>query len=798
MFYGAAVASAPFRLLPRIAAPDNLAAAWERVRLKRAAGGIDRQSVGDFAADENRLLDELRSELLGGHYVPHPTQSISIPKEHKPGEHRTLGLPAVRDKIAQEAARRVIEPILDRLFIDASYGYRPRRGAQRAVRRVSHYLGPGKCTWIVNADVDDFFPNLDHQLLLDALRPVLGDEDVLRLVALWLQMGSVDRQGRWHDVYSGVQQGAVIAPLLANFYLNPLDHMLTTQGYGLVRYADDMVICCRTREIADAALHDATAFLTGSLRLRFNADPRPIVAVEEGFTFLGIFFQGTLRLLPAVKVERARFRLRRIIESGDSLADQVNALREAAGGWRQYYGRLADFDSLEPLESVIADAAVEVLARAHRRERLDPVQAHAAIRALDPPRPVTATYHSEWLGEIVRRALLRPPEGTQASSTSSPTPRRRRRPRRRAAARPEAAPAPVAAVVRRRKREHLRRYADASELTVDAPGSFIGKQAQRLVVRRERRTVAEVAVERLMNVTVARAGVSLSADAIELCASRGVPIVFLSPTGEALALAQRPGWCDGETALAQLEAARDDRRAIAVAGTLVMAKIRSQIRMVQYLRKSRRRRGAELNDAIETALAGMGALADHAEPAQLASEPDLARGQLFSLEGRAAGLYWNVVRQVLASRVDFPGRRREGATDLVNSMLNYGYAVLRARVLVAIQRAGLNPHISFLHAIRPGVPSLSFDLMEQFRPPVVDRTVIALLMRRQPAEVESDGRLTDLARRTLLAAVLDRLVTLVQYRGSEYTLQEAIVREAGALARHLKLGQRYRPFAAKW
>jgi CRISPR-associated protein Cas1 len=333
---------------------------------------------------------------------------------------------------------------------------------------------------------------------------------------------------------------------------------------------------------------------------------------------------------------------------------------------------------------------------------------------------------------------------------------------------------------------------------VTTPGSFLGKASQRLVVRRERRTVCETPVERLTSVTIEGFGASLSADAVALCAAHRVPILFLSPNGRLDAGLQAPSWGDGATALAQVGALASQRPAVDLAARFVRGKVRNQINLIKYFAKHRRRRDAALGDGCRTAVEAMEGLLGEVAPVRASADLTVARGKLFSIEGRAAGFYWDVVSAVLQPRAAFPGRRREGATDLVNSMLNYGYAVLQAKVYHALVCAGLNPQVSFLHALQQGKPTLAFDAMEEFRPPIVDRTVVAILSRRQPVAIDAGGRLTDPTRRLLLAALHQRLASLVRWRGRDLTLQEIISEQAHALVKHLQGGRRYRSFASKW
>ncbi len=874
-------------LLSQITSLDTLRAAWLHIRSKGAAGGTDGMSVGEFGRDFDAHLDELRRDLIEERYVPQPFQQIAVPKRPGSSETRILRLPSVRDKIAQEAVRSVLEPMLDRLFLDCSYGYRAGRGASRAISRVTHCLRYLRHRWVATADIDNFFGSIDHDLLLDRLRAVIREEAVLRLVHLWLRMGAVDGQGRWQDVYSGVGQGGVISPLLANFYLHPFDEHMVAAGFGLVRYADDFVICAAERSQAEDALVKATAYLDRPLGLRLNANPRPIASAEEGFDFLGIAFVGDRRLIEAAKLGKIRAKTR-AISNWDPPANALRALNEAVAGWQRYYARVVEPADLADADAAVTDALARVIARALQSRRWRVHEARAAITHQESLLPRGGDARKAWLDGVVGNALARnrphagqtqpssptpqPPRATDPDQTTVPSngqasdtgachdaapavdpcaptsgevpggqgssaekagpteptntnvplataipktpgaspstdpgraaeprpldPRGDSQTRATAAAR---APQSPAAAVRRTKRRHLRSLAQVSELVLNTPGCFVGKAHQRVVVRQDRRTVCEVPSARLTAITVASRGISLSADVIDHCAENDIPLLFLSPAGKPLAVLSAPESSRGAVGLLQLQALADGPRTLDLARRFVEGKLRNQMALLKYFQKYRKRVDAAFADACPRALKAMEALLSSARELRFAGDYEAVRGHLFSIEGRAASHYWEIVTHLLRGRAEFPGRQRRGATDLVNSLLNYGYGILQSRVHLAVLQAGLVPQVSFLHALQKGdAPTLVFDLMEEFRPQVVDRTVLTLLARREKVEVGADGFLTDGTRRRVIAQVHDRLATLVRFRGKELKLDEIIRHQAQALVRHLRGEGRYRPFAAKW
>lgn len=782
-------------LLARATDPDILRTAWERVRAKGARGGIDQVSVEEFVTDSEARLDELRRELLEERYVPEPLKQIAIPKAPGKEGMRLLGLPTVRDKIAQEAVRSAIEPLIERLFLDCSYGYRPGKGPHRAIARVTHYLINEKRRWIASADIDDFFGSLDHAKLLNQLRPVLQDEAVLRLIELWLKIGTVDPRGRWHDVFSGVGQGGIISPLLANFYLHPFDQSMTAQQFGLVRYADDFVILCADRSQAEDALVKATEFLKGRLSLRLNLNPQPIVPIEQGFAFLGILFRQTQRFVDRRKLDQIAAKVAHLtdFDSAQEMAHTIHRLNEAIAGWRRYYGRVVEPTEAEKIERLTHEGLIRLLTTAYTRKTLQTqTDGESALQHLELLRDRSSQDRQAIIADLVRAARFGRGQTPRADAQKGVSPRLE-------ADRPTSPPT-ITTQVRRKKRQHLRQFAQVSELVVTTPGCFLGKSRGRVVVRRQRTPICEIPEHHLTGITVATHGIALSADVIALCAERDIPLLFLTPHGKVTALLSAPESFKGAIGVLQLEALAKGTPALDLAKRFVQGKITNQMNLMKYLHKYRKRTGGAFAQAFSEHLNTMARLRDDVGGITLAESYDTARNQLFSVEGRAAQHYWDLIGRLLAEHgnVTFPGRERKGAPDLVNSLLNYGYALLHNRVYLALLKAGLLPQISFLHTLQKDKPALVYDLMEEFRPQVVDRSVLTMLARHEPVAIDERGLLSEETRKRLITQVHDRLATLIRFRGRELKLDEVIQHQADLLVRHLKGDGQYRPFVGKW
>ena len=325
-----------FSLIDKVYAPANLWAALDRVASNKGAPGVDHVTVEMFAEKAEANLTKLHDELRKEQYRPQSIRRKWIPK---PGskEQRPLGIPTVRDRVAQTALRNAIEPIFEWGFADHSYGFRLGRGCKDALRRVEYLLKRGY-THVVDVDLKSYFDTIPHAPLLERVGEKVSDGRILRLVEAYLKQGVLDGLEEWTPD-GGTPQGAVISPLLANIYLNPLDHLMAERGVEMVRYADDFVVICRTRAEAEQALGWIEEW-TRDAGLTVHSEKTRIVNTDtEGFEFLGYHFEeGTKRprkkSLKKLK-DTIRAKTRRC--NGYSLKAIITDVNQTLIGWFAYY-----------------------------------------------------------------------------------------------------------------------------------------------------------------------------------------------------------------------------------------------------------------------------------------------------------------------------------------------------------------------------------------------------------------------------------------------------------------------------
>jgi RNA-directed DNA polymerase len=362
-----------YTLMDKVCALSTLRAAFARVRANRGAAGVDHVTVAMYAARLEPNLAALSQSLRDGTYRPHAIRRHWIPKG--PRERRPLGIPTVRDRIVQTAVRLVIEPIFEVDFAEHSYGFRPRRSAKDALRRVARLLRAGY-VHVVDADFQSYFDSIPHAPLRAQVQSKVSDGRVLALLDAFLQQPIFEGLAPWTPE-EGTPQGAVVSPLLANLYLDPLDHLMAAAGVEMVRYADDLVVLCRTPEDAAEALARLQRW-TAAAGLQLHPDKTRVVdaRLPGGFDFLGYHFERGYRWPRAKSVQKLRATLRPKTRRmpGQRLAVIIADVNRVLRGWFEYF-KHSHPPSLRPIDAWVRMRLRSILRKHQGR--------HGAGRGLD-------------------------------------------------------------------------------------------------------------------------------------------------------------------------------------------------------------------------------------------------------------------------------------------------------------------------------------------------------------------------------------------------------------------------------
>jgi RNA-directed DNA polymerase len=361
-----------YSLWDKVCNPENLDQAILRVVLNQGAAGVDDYTTGQLKAEWERQREGLRQELTEGTYRPKPARRAWIPKLGS-AELRPLGIPAVRDRVVQTALRAVLEPIFEREFAAQSHGFRPQHSAQEALHQVESLLQAGY-VWVVDADLKQYFDTIPHRRLIELVQQRVADGKVVKLLEDYLKAGVMESHRGWTPTPEGTPQGAVISPLLANLYLNPLDHRMVSQGYRMVRYADDFVVCAPTETAARAALAEIAAWVQeAGLQLHPTKTRIANAAAKGGFDFLGYHFEqyrpGGGKKWPR---QKSQFKLREKLREklprnrGGSVRAIVTDVNKTLRGWYGYF-QYSLPSAMQRVDEWTRERIRHILRRRHRR-----------------------------------------------------------------------------------------------------------------------------------------------------------------------------------------------------------------------------------------------------------------------------------------------------------------------------------------------------------------------------------------------------------------------------------------------
>ncbi|MBL0379837.1 MAG: group II intron reverse transcriptase/maturase [Desulfofustis sp. PB-SRB1] len=325
-----------------------LGQAFWKVKSAKGAAGIDGQSVKDFAESLDSNLNSLLAELQDKSYHPLAVRRVEIPKAN--GGVRLLGIPAVRDRVVQQALLDILQPIFDPGFHPSSYGYRPGRSCHQAITKATMFIRQYGRKWVVDMDLSKCFDTLDHNLILSSLAKRIKDGSILELVRNFLKSGVLTDDG-WQASEVGSPQGGVISPLLANIYLDAFDQFMKERGHRIVRYADDILILCSSKSAAYNALKQAGRYLEEELLLTVNREKTHVCRSWQGVKFLGVSIYSGYTQIQQVKLNGFKAKVRTLTRrSSPNLIDVIDELNPVLAGFAMYY-RIAN------CKGVLADLA---------------------------------------------------------------------------------------------------------------------------------------------------------------------------------------------------------------------------------------------------------------------------------------------------------------------------------------------------------------------------------------------------------------------------------------------------------
>ena len=738
--------------------------AWNTVKSKGSAGGVDGVTIEEFNKEKITLIRKLREDLIAGEWKPQPYLQISIPKTKDPNEMRVLGMAAVRDKIVQQAIRKIIEPRFERLFLPNSFAYRPGKGALSTIKYIVKQCGNKEYLYALRLDVDNYFDGIDHLILQQRLTAIGVEDELVRLIMLSVKMGRVRPSGVWTESTKGIPQGAVLSPLLANLYLHSFDQFCVSKGLPYARYGDDSFILCKTQEQADEIKDKAQKYLSSKLKLSLNTPASSLIS--EGFDFLGVTIKGQKVFITEKKREELEGRILSLLFGPEGFVPKSNKTWE---GFRNYYAKLLPQPDLEFFDDALIRRIIFAI------ENSDAFKSKTAlINSLNNIHFLSKRYVKEQRQHIEELVGVFLNSRSKEKQLSDEKVNRK--------------------LIQERKKEFRRLETETSGLLVNKPGTFIGLTSRGITASYKGKIIAQHHKDNLSQIVVTGQGVSMSSNLIDFCLTNKIPIDFFDHQGTHLGSVLNARFMQDTLWSKQNEVDEELRSTLSL--NIITGKIKNQFGLLKYFHKYHKHRYPNLHERMEKM--DEAALAFKKWKAKTNTISADFMEKLLGHEAQVAIHYWAYIRELFSDdNVGFERREHQGATDLVNSMLNYGYAILYVRVWQALLAAKLNPYNSLIHARQEGKPTLVYDMVEIFRSQVVDRVVVSLIQKGQDLEVRN-GLLTDKTRQLLVKSVMERLARYEKYQGQEIKMEQIILSQAKLLAKAFEGTDKFKPYVAKW
>jgi len=724
--------------------------------IKSKSSGLDREVLQDFKSKAQSNIEKLHQELMSGSYAPQPIKKISIPKNKK--EFRPIAIASIRDKVVQKSLVNAINPYFDKIMSNKSYGYRPNKSPLKAIGRCRDFINRGKF-WVYKTDIDNFFETINHDTLLNILDGHIADKNIIRLISLYLQNGGFQRTN-YIEHLEGVHQGDILSPLLSNIYLNEMDRFLERKEIDFVRYADDFVLFFKKKSPIDKTVSELKDFLK-TLSIQIGDDKSYEANIfDRGFGFLGVYFKDKQVHIDNDRLNKKvseLFEIARETKKIEKFVEKVNLFVE---GLQRYYLKLIPPTSTQfkVLYNAIIDASAQYVYLQKKSSKIknkkDFKKPFAKLFLL---KEVSITERNETIDRIVSKGF------EKYLATKSYTKDDKK--------------------IKQNKQKYAKSFASSSVLYVSQFGAYLGMNKNLITIKVKGKIVAKMPKKQCEQIIIAGKAISLSSNMVYLCVHEGIAIDFVDGHDAPFASILSYKNSYSKMSLMQLEIIQKNR-GIVLARKFIKGKARNQLNYLKYLNRYHN----ELDTIIEKIEQKIKYNIKKAKTPQ----------QLMGYEGEISSQYWQGIAIILQDKSDFQKRVNRGAKDLVNASLNYGYAILYARVQNALLKAGLALHISFLHSLQEGKPTLVYDMIEEFRAFVVDRAIVSMINKNEPLKINSKGELSKESCHLIVQNVKERLGIYTKYRKSSKKVENIIQEQAYLLARDIRGEDIYKPFIGKY
>ena len=723
--------------LESIFTKSSLKDAYEKI--SKNSIGIDEVSFVEFEKKLNKKIQKLQDRLFSGSYSPEPLKEIEIPKQDL-DEKRPIAISSIKDKIVQRVLYDALNPYFDKIFSNKSYAYRPNKSIIKAINRVWGYINE-KNHIIIKTDIDNFFETIDHDKLLKILSSHIEDKRIVRLISLFLQVGGFKRLD-YSEHIEGVHQGDILSPLLSNIYLDKMDKFLDRKNIEFIRYADDFVLFFKKNKHAKNSLFELKEFLK-ELNLTLEEKKTHIVNITEGFTFLGVRFEGKNRYVENERLQKSISKIINLSKDKSNFYTFIKKLNSYLFALKNHYLKIITKNSSQ--HKLLKDALLQTIS--HK------------IYLSKSSKSIKTKKEFRILLQKIELSIARGYELYLSNKSYKDSKSK----------------------IDKKKNLYAKKFANDTTLHIFSPGLHLGVSKNKFTLKEYGRVKKSFPLDKVRRIIVEGKGVSLSSDVIKRCAKNSITIDFIDR--DAISYASLITHKASITQTIHKQALiLGTPKQLQIASAFIKSKAKNQLNYLKYLNKYHKLLTTKI-DLIQKSIPKI-------KKAKTISE-------LMGIEGSISATYWSALKLVI--EVPFEKRETQGAKDIVNSSLNYGYAILYGKVQHYLVYAGLSLNISFLHSLDGEKPTLAFDLIEEFRTFVVDRTIISMINRSESIKLDSKGFLTTDSRKLISKNIKEKLGSYTMYKKESRKVENLIKDQAYKLYK-VVIGEKekYKPFIGKF
>jgi len=722
---------------------SNLINAYEEINKKST--GIDSVTFREFEKNLIYNLESLRKELLSNIYSPEPLLSVHIPKPNS-NELRPITISAIKDKIVQRVIYNFISPFFENIFSNKSYAYRANKSPLKAINRVKDFINKGD-KFIFKTDIDNFFESINQEKLINILKQYIEDKRLITIISIFIKIGKIEKID-YFEHNQGVYQGDILSPLLSNIYLHQMDIFIEKNGFDFVRFADDFIILDKNKNQLITFSKKLEEFLK-SLELSLNKDKTYIKSTKEGFIFLGVYFKDTQTAIENERFQKVISKIHKFAKEPLTLAQFINKINQYLEILQHYYLKLIN----NTQKSLLQEHTISAISQ--------------KFYYLKKAKKINKVGILKELNQIKLHTIFKDTKSAKSSIVSNIYNRLKEK--------------EIKQKIDSKKNEYSKKLSVASTIHIINIATSIGVSKGKFIIKEKGKIVHSQPISKTSHIIIETPIYSISSKVILESAKNGIHIDFIDKN--AMPYAQLTTYNSTMAKTIQIQASiLNTPKHFELALEFIDSKAKNQINYLTYINRYYKN--------LNTSISKMKQIAKKMK------KQAKTVNELMGYEGQISHLYWSAIAKNLDA--PFESRVTQGAKDLVNSSLNYAYAILYNKIQHYLIASGLTLFISYLHAIDGTKPTLTYDLIEEFRSFVVDRVIFAMINKNEPLKIDKNGFLTKQSRILIAKNIKEKLGSYTTWRKESIKVENIIKAQCYNLKDAIINNKKYKGFIGKY